>query len=92
MRDFLLLFDGIDLYMVRAIQAKQFNEANHTISTDFIHSILKHYYGKENKPCPEWLNRYLLNDSIISCLFGEHLLVSIRRIQSHWWKHARRQL
>ena len=59
---------------IRAIQAKQFDETNHTISTDFIHSILEKYYTNENKPLPGWLKSYLLNETKVSCLFGEHLL------------------
>jgi hypothetical protein len=60
---------------VRAIQAKQFDKTNHTISTDFIHSILERQFTNENKPLPDWLNGYLLNDKKVSCLFGEHLLI-----------------
>ena len=59
---------------VRAIQAKQFNEINHTISTDFIHSILEKHYSNENKLLPDWLRCYLDNETKVSCLFGEHLL------------------
>ena len=59
---------------VRAIQVKQFDETNHTISTDFIHSILEKYYTNENKPLPGWLKSYLLNETKVSGLFGEHLL------------------
>lgn len=59
---------------VRAIQAKQFDESNHTISTDFLHSIYKRDCEKYKKSFPHWLVRYLENEKIISCLFGEHLL------------------
>lgn len=59
---------------IRAIQAKQFDKTNHTISTDFIHSILEKHYTSTSKPLPEWLRRYLENEKIVSCLFGEHLL------------------
>lgn len=61
---------------VRAIQVKQFDNSNHTLKkgTGFIHALLKNHYEKENKPLPEWLSRYLENDKIVSCLFGEHLL------------------
>ena len=70
-----ITFPFIDIKgQVRAIQAKQFDETNHTISADFIHSILEKYYTNENKLLPDWLSSYLLNDKIISCLFGEHLL------------------
>lgn len=59
---------------VRTIQAKQFDETNHTISTDFLHSIYKRAWEQNNKPLPEWLKCYLENDTMVSCLFGEHLL------------------
>ena len=59
---------------VRAVQAKQFDKMNHTTSTDFLHSMYKKDCEKNNKPLPEWLSNYLLNDKKISCLFGEHLL------------------
>lgn len=59
---------------VRAIQAKQFDKTNHTINTDFLHSIYEKDCKKNNKPSPDWLKRYLMNDKIVSCLFGEHLL------------------
>lgn len=59
---------------VRAIQVKQFDEANHTISTDFLHSIIEKHYTSTNKPLPEWLTRYKNQEKIISCFFGEHLL------------------
>jgi hypothetical protein len=60
---------------IRAIQTKKFDAANHTINTDFIHSILEKYYAGKNKPLPNWLKAYLLNDKKVSCLFGEHLLI-----------------
>lgn len=59
---------------VRAIQVKQFDEHNHTIGTDFLHSIIEKYYTQINKPLPEWLEQYKEQDKKISCLFGEHLL------------------
>ncbi len=59
---------------IRAIQVKQFNEANHTTSTDFIHSIIEKHCIQNNKPLPEWLEMYIKNDKKVSCLFGEHLL------------------
>ncbi|HRO44652.1 DUF6371 domain-containing protein [Agriterribacter sp.] len=63
---------------VRTIQAKQFNEKNHTISTDFLHSIYQRYCEDNSKPLPDWLNSYLKNDTKVSCLFGEHLLTKYR--------------
>ena len=59
---------------VRAIQVKQFNKANHTIGTDFLHSIIEKYHTRNNKPLPKWLEAYTKQDKRISCLFGEHLL------------------
>lgn len=59
---------------IRTIQVKQFDKLNHTIGTDFLHSILAKHYKQINKPLPKWLNGYLKNDTKVSCLFGEHLL------------------
>ena len=59
---------------VRAVQVKQFDEANHTTGTDFLHSILAKYYNDIGKQLPEWLEAYMSQDKKVSCLFGEHLL------------------
>lgn len=59
---------------VRAVQVKQFDEQNHTVRTDFLHSIIKRYHAKNDSKIPEWLELYLGNEKIITCLFGEHLL------------------
>jgi len=59
---------------VRAVQVKQFDEQNHTIGTDFLHSIIEKHHTRNNKPLPEWLEAYTKQDKRISCLFGEHLL------------------
>jgi predicted RNA-binding Zn-ribbon protein involved in translation (DUF1610 family) len=59
---------------VRAIQVKQFDEHNHTIATDFLHSIMEKHYLQHNTPLPHWLKEYRKQDKRISCLFGEHLL------------------
>ncbi len=61
---------------IRAIQAKQFDETNHTRKngTDFIHAIMHRHYQSTNEPLPLWLNDYLKNERYVSCLFGEHLL------------------
>ena len=59
---------------VRAIQVKQFDEQNHTIGTDFLHSIIEKHHTRKNKPLPEWLEAYIKQDKRITCLFGEHLL------------------
>jgi hypothetical protein len=59
---------------VRAVQVKQFNEQNHTIGTDFLHSIIEKHHTRSNKPLPDWLTAYNKNETKVSCLFGEHLL------------------
>jgi len=59
---------------IRAIQAKQFDNNNHTISTDFLHSILERYYASTGESIPAWLPKYMNQDLKVSCLFGEHLL------------------
>jgi hypothetical protein len=59
---------------VRAIQVKQFNEYQKTISTDFLHSIIEKHQYKINDVLPQWLTNYKLNEKVVSCLFGEHLL------------------
>ncbi|MFI2744197.1 DUF6371 domain-containing protein [Zhouia sp. PK063] len=59
---------------VRAIQVKQFDEQNHTASTDYLHSIIEKHHTRNNKPLPEWLEAYNKNETKVSCLFGEHLL------------------
>ena len=59
---------------VRAVQVKQFDEQNHTTGTDFLHSIIEKHHTRNNKPLPEWLEAYTMQDKRISCLFGEHLL------------------
>jgi len=59
---------------IRAVQVKQFDKANHTTGTDFLHSIIEKDLIRKNKPLPEWLESYLKQDKRVSCLFGEHLL------------------
>ena len=59
---------------VRAVQVKQFDEANHTTGTDFLHSILARHYNDIGEQLPEWLETYMSQDKKVSCLFGEHLL------------------
>jgi hypothetical protein len=59
---------------IRAIQVKQFDETNHTIGTDFLHSIIEKQHTRQNKTLPEWLTAYNNNELKVSCLFGEHLL------------------
>lgn len=59
---------------VRAIQVKQFDQTNHTTSTDFLHSIIEKHHTTKNEPLPDWLEAYNKNDTKVSCLFGEHLL------------------
>ena len=59
---------------VRTIQVKQFDKSNHTIGTDYLHSIIEKYYERNNKPIPEWIVNYKENTLKVSCLFGEQLL------------------
>jgi hypothetical protein len=59
---------------VRAVQVKQFDETNHTIGTDFLHSILTKYYNETGKVLPEWLDKYVRQEKKVTCIFGEHLL------------------
>jgi len=59
---------------VRAVQVKQFDDQNHTIGTDFLHSIIEKDHLRNKKPLPEWLEAYTNQDKRVSCLFGEHLL------------------
>ncbi|TXK74542.1 DUF6371 domain-containing protein [Mesonia sp. HuA40] len=70
-----ITFPFIDLHNnVRTVQVKQFDKNNHTIGTDFLHSIMTKNYIKFNKKLPNWLKEYNQNDTKVSCLFGEHLL------------------
>lgn len=59
---------------IRAIQVKQFDEENHTIGTDFLHSIIGKHHQKKNEALPDWVQAYQHNETKVSCLFGEHLL------------------
>lgn len=59
---------------IRAVQVKQFDVNNHTIGTDFLHSIIEKHFVSNNKPLPNWLGAYIEQDKRITCLFGEHLL------------------
>jgi hypothetical protein len=59
---------------VRAIQVKQFDENNHTIGTNFLHSMAEKHYIKNKQELPTWLKNYIIADRKVSCLFGEHLL------------------
>lgn len=59
---------------VRTIQVKQFDDANHTTGTDFLHSIIEKHHTRNNEPLPTWLKDYIRQDKRVSCLFGEHLL------------------
>lgn len=70
-----IAFPFIDIQQnIRAIQIKQFDRSNNTLSTDFLHSIIEKELVKQNKPLPMWLAKYKSNEKVISCLFGEHLL------------------
>ncbi|MEI6748762.1 MAG: PG0870-related protein [Bacteroidales bacterium] len=46
---------------LRTIQAKQFDDTNHTKSTDFVHSIIARHYTNKGQLLPEWLQNYLKN-------------------------------
>lgn len=59
---------------IRAIQVKRFDQANHTTKTTFLHSILKYKFEQQGQALPDWLAAYELNETKVSCLFGEHLL------------------
>lgn len=59
---------------IRTIQAKEFDVTNHTISTDYVHSILERHYRKQGRSLPAWLSDYLKNEKKVSCLFGEHFI------------------
>lgn len=59
---------------VRAVQVKQFDDANRSTTTDFLHSIIERHYTRNGKPLPQWLDEYNKLSRRVSCLFGEHLL------------------
>jgi hypothetical protein len=59
---------------IRAIQVKQFDKSNHTIGTDFLHSIIERNYKESDQPIPGWLMEYNSNESKVTSLFGEQLL------------------
>lgn len=59
---------------IRTIQAKQFDDRNHTQSTDFLHSIIEKKHTQAGEALPGWLQNYKENERFVSCLFGEHLL------------------
>lgn len=59
---------------VRAIQVRKFDEGNHGIGTDFIHSLIQKHHERKGQPLPGWLAAYLKQDLKVSCFFGAHLL------------------
>lgn len=59
---------------VRTVQVKQFDDANHTTSTDFLHSIIERHFTRNGKPLPPEHKEYNKQSRFVSCLFGEHLL------------------
>lgn len=68
-------FPFIDLNQnIRAVQVKQFDPENHTIGTDFLHSILEKHYKRNKQPIPVWLSEYIKQEKRVSSLFGAHLL------------------
>ncbi len=59
---------------IRAVQVKEFNEANNTIRTDFLHSMMSK--AKYAYP-PKWLDAYIeygKQNKFVDCLFGANLL------------------
>lgn len=52
---------------IRAVQVKQFNEANHTTNTTFLHAMLRGCGGG-------WVQDYERQEKRVTCLFGAHLL------------------
>lgn len=58
----------------RTVQVKQFDQDNHTLSNDFLHSIIEKHHKKRSEKLPQWLTAYKKNETKVSCLFGEHLL------------------
>ncbi|KQT20250.1 hypothetical protein ASG31_17630 [Chryseobacterium sp. Leaf404] len=65
----------IDRYgLIHAVQCKLFDANFHTVSTYWLHLILKKAYKIE----PQWLKNYSTNEKNISCLFGEHQLTNDR--------------
>ena len=59
---------------IRAVQAKQFDETNHTTTTDYLHSIIERECNNRGETLPVWLEAYKKNEIKVSCPFGEHLL------------------
>ena len=59
---------------VRAVQEKLFDEHNHTIKTNWLHSRLKYGYTHRGEQLPQWLDDYEKAAKRVSCLFGAHLL------------------
>ena len=59
---------------IRAVQVKQFDSNNKTTHTTFLHKIIEGNYRQSNTPIPKWIREYNEQDSMVSCLFGAHLL------------------
>lgn len=59
---------------IRAIQVKQFDEANHTTHTTFLHAVLEQEYKYKGKDLPEWIKVYKEQEKKVTALFGEHTL------------------
>ncbi len=59
---------------IRAIQAKRFDATNHTLHTNWVHSLIEKQSRFKKEPRPQWIIDYNKNQSKASCLFGEHLL------------------
>jgi hypothetical protein len=57
-----------------AIQVKEFDHKNHTLKTNYVHSLLEWNFKKQKRVPPDWLKSYSAMEKKVSCLFGEHLL------------------
>lgn len=70
-----IVFPFIDsAKFIRAAQVKQFDQANHTTKTNWLHSLYQYKYKRLDKALPDWLEDYLKADCKATCLFGEHLI------------------
>ncbi len=71
-------FPFIDIeQQVRAVQVKQFDQTNHTVTTNKLDKMLQNDYKIARQPNPEWLTKYIEygeQHGYFTCLFGEHLL------------------
>jgi len=59
---------------IRTVQVKKFDDNNKTIDQTFLHSIIEYHYKTKGEFYPEWLKKYIDQESKVSCYFGSHLL------------------